>query len=144
VVVNVIPECRPSINNSTSLQADGAAPIVAILQSLIPSQENPQYEALAIRTGCVGAHCGHIRSPRALATLVHATACTAWQLNPGSHGGPQYLVRLLVPSDVVEHDRSRITRLPGVYSVDAVPAGNLSRSPATQPNFPPPTPVSCN
>jgi hypothetical protein len=143
VVVNVLPECRPSINNSTSLQVDDAATIVTILQRLVPPQQNLQYGALAINTSCIGAHCQRVRSPSAIASLVHATACAAWQLNPGSHGGPHYLVRVLVPSGVVEQDRSQIAPLPGVDSVDTVPARDIEHRPATEPNFAPPTPIRC-
>jgi hypothetical protein len=143
VVVNVGPECRPSINNSTNLQADNAGTIVAILQDLVPAPQNRQYQALAINTSCVVAQCQHVRSPGALASLVHATSCTAWQLNPGSHGGPTYLVRLLIPTALATHDRSQIARLPGVHNVHNISTRNINRSPTAGPNFAPPTPVRC-
>ena len=38
VVVNVLPECRPSVNNSTSLQADGPTTVLALLSSMIDAR----------------------------------------------------------------------------------------------------------
>lgn len=141
VVVNVLPECRPSVDNSTSLAATDAASVVTVLQQLAPARLNVQYKMLAVSTGCMPMSC---RSPGALASLVHATACATWQLNPETHGIPSYLVRLLVPSDMAAQDRSRIAGLPGVNSVAVLPGRGIAQTPHRKRNFPPPAPARCD
>lgn len=143
VVVNVLPECSPSVNNSTSLQAENAATVVTVLQQIVP-RRNSQYKALVVTTGCVGAQCANFVYPKRLASLVHATACLAWVIDPGNHGGPRYFIRMLLPTGDAHQARVQAARLAGVQSVNTAAASEIERGPTTKQNGISPTPTRCD
>lgn len=99
--------------------------------------------AVAVRVSCVASNCAHAPSPSRLAALAHAKTCTTWQLNTGSHGGPDQLTKLVVTISDVAKFRASAGSLPGVHSIAEIPIGQMSKTPPPDTNFDTPRPAPC-
>lgn len=106
-----------------------------------PSNREPA--ALAIRMSCVASDCQTMPTASRLAAIAHARACTSWQLNAGSHGGPDYLVKLLTSSSDVARIRSTVLPLPGVRTVARIGVAEVKLTPTSDTHFPRPTAAPC-
>ena len=98
---------------------------------------------LAIRVSCVATGCAHTPSAARLASMANARSCTKWQLNEGSHGGPDYLIKLLTTHADATRVRSTVLSLPGVRTAIEIPTAALNQTPSPDTNFDKPSAIRC-